>query len=174
MRKLILGMAVMIFGMSGFSVMAEEVEEAVIISWDEASAESFEDINLGEDIEVEDYATFSFPVSDFFYISEEESYVRLKMIIMNTQLKEAVFANTTAVKVIYDDKYEFAGEIQRIYNTDEMDIAGPLNTNEKIKPLYYGSYSVQGIVPKIVEESDKPLRIEFKVDDFEFVYHVRK
>ena len=174
MKRLILGMAAMVFGLFSFSVMAEEVEEAVIISWDEASAESFDDISLGEEIEVEDYATFQFPVSDFERYTNEEYKLYLKMIIMNTQLKEAVFANTSSVKVVYDDKYEFSGEIRRIANTEELDMGGYSSANDKIKPLYYGSYKIECLVPVIIKETDKPLRIEFKVDDLAFVYHVRK
>lgn len=191
------------------TAVAEEMEVQIIAGPEtEAATVSMDDIQIGAPIEVADNCIFtptSYEVVDSldtykegqthadynannwttYNSGNEAEYALLRMDILNLRLSPVDFLEQAEIKVISDDKYEFAGWCYQ-YNYDNTfyDTERTLDANTQfvispadqfaISPMYTGHYAFGCTLPNSVIGADTPLRMEIKVAGSELTYNIRK
>jgi len=114
--------------------------------------------------------------------------------LTNLQKKGVNFMEDAAVKVVYQDDYEFAGWIRQV-NYDYINVGSEgrdvsrLNADtfcpnvvvldpenvENIDMMYTGTYAFGCTLPNsVVEDTKSPLRIEIKLGENDLTYNIRK
>ena len=105
----------------------------------------------------------------------EADFAILRMDITNTTLKPKDYLSDVAVKVTYDDLYEYAGWCyQPDYNNDRQDYAINPEGQFAIDPMYQGHYMFGCTLPNAVVNSKKPLQMIITLDGNEITYNIRK
>lgn len=181
--------AVMILGTV---VIAEEEQDlgVVMISGgeeeDTSEPVSLDDIKIGKEIEIPDYAIFTpteYTVVDKFtdnggyeYSGNTAEYVILYFSLMNQKTETVDFnAEISSVVVTYNEKYQYAGwSFQR--NADYGDPKQGLSSGQQfgIDPMYEGLYMVGCTLPNAVIEGTEPLVLTFKIGENEVTYNIRE
>lgn len=111
----------------------------------------------------------------------------LRVDILNLQLSAVDFLKEATVKVVSDDRYEFAGWVyqydydNKYYERNDKALADAnlnyvINIADQfpINPMYTGHYAFGCTLPNAVVNAKTPLRIEVVLPNMEFTYHVRK
>ncbi len=128
---------------------------------------------------------------DYYYSGADAEYCILRMDITNLELGEKDFLEKAEVKAVFDNKYEYRGWAYQLnYNNgvegtwgwEKLGYGGRQNTefvidqNDQfpIGPMYTGHYFFGCTLPNAIIESNKPLRLEIKLDEHEITYIVRK
>lgn len=117
---------------------------------------------------------------------ESADFLWLVMDITNLQKTSKSYIQESAVKVVFNDDYEFSGWVRQFnydYNTfvhrrEKDRFASPAvldpSDEEPIGMLYAGSYVFGCTVPNYVLQGKEPLRMEIKIGDNELTYNIRK
>lgn len=126
---------------------------------------------------------------------ESADFVWLMMDVTNLQKTGVEFTEEVAVKVVYQDDYEFNGWIRQIvydhmeaqngdkglsrYGYEKEDYPNEIVMNptkvETIDMMYTGTYVFGCTLPNYVLEDKKtPLRIEIELGENDLTYHIRK
>lgn len=211
MKKILSILLVLFMLLTASAAMAEGMGVQVI-GGNEAEMQtvSLDDIQLNVAIDVPDNCSFT-PTSfqyvdmlraykegvyyvrylndhcDTYLSGEEAEYAMLRMDILNTQTRPVDFLSEVEVKVVSDDKYEFAGwayqyNYNNTYNTNnERELAGAnkeyvINAADRfaIDPMYTGHYVFGCTLPNAVVNGKTPLRIEITFAGNEITYNIRK
>lgn len=181
--------AVMILGTAA---TAEEEQDlgVVMIGGDEeedaSEPVSLDDIKIGKEIEIPDYAIFTpteYTVEDKFYndgnienSGNTAEYAILYFSLMNQKTETVDFnAEISSIVVTYNEKYQYAGwSFQR--NADLSDTKMGLSSSHQfgIDPMYEGLYMVGCTLPNAVIEGTEPLVLTFKIGENEVTYNIRE
>lgn len=169
---------------------------------------SLDDFKLGAETEIDGWGILS---ADTFIIEEgfcvykqgrdnycdeyragnDAEFAIFYMNIVNTTTKEKNYLSDCAVKVVYDDLYEYGGWFYQLNydndtwkRTDEpwTTYSGKQNfmygINEadvfSIKPMYEGHYVFGCTLPNAVIEGKAPLKMIITIDGNEITYNIRK
>jgi len=216
MKKILSMLLVLSMLLTASAALAEGMGVQVIGGPEtETEPVSLDDIKLNASAEIEGYATItptSFAFVDLLgtyragktaprysngYDSESEwyksgaeaEYAVLKIDFLNTAMTPKDFLSQYEVKVVFDDKYEYAGwGYQYNYNNSTEkhsnfgQSSGCQNTewvinkadNFAIDPMYEGHYCFGCTLPNAVVNSKLPLRIVITIDGNEITYNIRK
>ena len=120
-----------------------------------------------------------------YHSGNEADYVLLKMDITNTTASPRNFISNCEVMVVFDDDYKYAGwAYQYNYDFGQMDYPDGGKSNTEcvinaadvfdIDPWYAGHYVFGCTIPNAVLKSNKPMRMEIKLDGNELTYNIRK
>ncbi len=127
--------------------------------------------------------------TDYYWSGNEAEYVIVYADILNTALADKNYMEHVAVKVVFDDVYEYGGwSYQRNYNNSNSNGAS-LDADKKkqnsrwainasdifnIGPMYEGHYIYGCTLPNAVINSKKPLKMIITIDGNEITYNIRK
>ena len=215
MKKILSMLLVFLMLLSASAVLAEGMGVQVI-GGPEAESEpvSLDDIKLNTDAEIDGYAIISpksfafvdwlgtyrpgenstyysnnFHDSELYLSGEDADYALLKIDITNTARSTKNFISQCEVKVVFDDKYEYAGwAFQYNYNNstrknNSFGITSECQNTEwvidktdifSIDPMYSGHYCFGCTLPNAVVKSKNPLRMVITIDGNEITYNIRK
>lgn len=126
---------------------------------------------------------------------DSADFAWLLMDVTNLQKTSVDFTEEVAIKVVYQDDYEFNGWIRQIvydhmeaqngdkslsrygYEKDDYPneiVLNPVNV-EAIDMMYTGTYSFVCTLPHyVLEDKKSPLRIEIQLGDNDLTYNIRK
>lgn len=172
---------------------------------------SLDDIKLNVDVEIDGYAVilptaFSFTDtlghyregetelgwdadSRLFKSGNDAEFAILRMDLTNLGVSAKSFLTNAEVKVVYDDKYEYAGWFyqynydNKVRNDSNYGVASNKQNTEfvimpsdffEIGPMYAGHYVFGCTLPNAVIDSKAPLRMEITIDGNEITYNIRK
>lgn len=173
---------------------------------------SIDNLVVGKEVEIEDYAIikptefgyfdslghyykdkFSISWNDhhgYYNSGNEADFALLRCDLINTAMKSKDFTKNCTVKVIFNNKYEYAGWVyQSNYNNGSdgsfYKLAEDKNNQGKryaidpannfaIDPMYTGHYIFGCPLPNAVINSTKPLKMIITLDGNEITYHIRK
>lgn len=163
------------------NALATEAEGVQIIGGAEgASINSWDDIQMQEDIEIDGYGILTPTGGEYtdgwhdHSSGGEAEFLLFYLKVLNTNLTPATYMESCSAKVIFDDVYEFEGSCFQSDRENDAYYYYDLKDVFSINPLYYGYYFISCTLPNFVVNSDKPLRLEFNLDGYEFVYNIRK
>lgn len=130
------------------------------------------------------------PDTNWYNSGQEAEYVLLRMDILNLSTREKEFIENVEVKVVYDDKYEYAGwAYQYNYNNKVHSNSNWYGTDANVQnvefviakedvfpigSMYQGHYSFGATLPNAVVNSKAPLRMIITMDGNEITYNIRK
>lgn len=148
--------------------------------------------HLGHYIQGRSKTDFYAKGDQYYYSGNEADYAILRFDITNTSMSAVNFLEACEVKVVFDDKYEYAGWFyQSNFDNGTNDYSldnywyGEQNKQNKlwaihetdvfaINPMYTGHYIFGCTLPNVVVESKLPLRMEIKLGGNEITYNIRK
>ena len=118
---------------------------------------------------------------------QEAEFAWLKADIINLQKAKTNFMKDIAVKVIYDDEYEYNGWVRQFnydYSNKEITTKGETSIGwpvclspvdeMSIAPMYKGHYAFGCTLPNfVVEDKDSPLRMEITIGEHKLTYNIR-
>jgi hypothetical protein len=193
-----------------FSCVSGLAAEAgvTLISGPEAETEpvSLDDMQLNVEAEIDGYGILrlrEFAFSDrlgyytagsnngrkYYETGLEADYALLWVDLLNIGTNPRDYLSSCEVKVVFDDKYEYAGFFyQSNYNnkTDTDSYYGEDSGKQNqrfaidkadqfaIDPMYEGHYIFGCTLPNAVVSSKAPLRMEILLDGNEITYNIRK
>ena len=141
---------------------------------------SLDDVKLGTELVIEGYGKLTpinFTYTDWFPYEEKDydsKYAQLTIDILNTTTGGKNYISTCGVKMIFDDKYEYAGWACQYDYDSSTDTPVASEAIFVINPLYIGHYAFVCKIPKAVAERKAPLKMIINLDDNEITYNVRK
>ena len=159
MKKLLalaLVLAMMALPVTAF---ADDAGVQIISGDEEPSSNSFDDLKIDTEIEIDGYGVIT-PIKFQFIDSGETKYAYLSIDVLNTALVDKNFGAQCGVKAVYDDKYEYEGKLN--------------SGNKSVAPLYVSHCIFEVILPKAAADGKGPLKMIITLDDYEFTYHIRK
>ena len=128
---------------------------------------------------------------EYYQSGIEADFIVLYMDILNTALIDKDYLSDVAVKVVYDDVYEYGGwAYQRNYDNSSSTNSSLYSEADKgkqnirfaiaktdqfpISPMYEGHYLFGCTLPNAIIESKKPLKMIITIDGNEITYNIRK
>ena len=167
-----------------FALIVAAVMCAGIAFADDGEKLKIDDVTFGKTYKVKGYAAITFQEFSFsdivsryntndYHSGNEADYAWLRADIRNLSKKEAKYLGAMAVKVTYDDEYEYEG-FARQYDYDRS-ANSCVADDMPIGPMYMGHYGFFCTLPNyVVQDKSAPLRMTITIDGHEFTYHIRK
>lgn len=128
----------------------------------------------------------------YYTTGNEADFAILRCDLTNTATKSKDFTKNCSVKVVYNNKYEYAGWVyQSNFNNGSDDNGYSYDLEEdkgkqnkrwaidkedtfSIDPMYQGHFIFGCTLPNAVINSTKPLKMVITLDGNEITYHIRK